>query len=203
MKILNEHFLNAAPYTYLLILHPDESVKEKIMEQKKLFSEKLECPSCLYSRPHITLIKFAQHTTMESRIVKRISNFAQTISPFSISLNNFGSFPSHTIYFNIQTKNQIIQLVKDMRDLHLPLKLDKDNKPHFITEPHITLARNLLPRQYEKGWLEWSNQNFSAKFMANEMTLLKRKDTTSKYQLAGTFTFAGKKEQVQQGSLFI
>ncbi|ANI88653.1 hypothetical protein A9P82_04735 [Arachidicoccus ginsenosidimutans] len=202
MKLLNNLSVNLVPYTYLLILHPDESVREKILEQKKLFAEKLECPSCLHSKPHITLLKFTQYNSLETRIVKRISNFAQTISPFSISLNGFGSFPSHTIYFNVQTKNEIISLVKNLRELHLPLKMDKDNKPHFITEPHITLARKLLPYQYEKGWLEWSNQNFTARFPASEMILLKRRNITSNFQLVKTFSFAGKKEQVQQGSLF-
>lgn len=202
MKIFDALSVHPVPYTYLLILHPDESVRDKIMEHKKSFSEKLECPSCLYSRPHVTLVKFTQYNSLEARIVKRIAAFAQTISPFSISLNGFGSFPSHTIYFNVQTKNDIIDLVKSLRDLHLPLKLDKDNKPHFITEPHITLARKLLPWQYEKGWLEWSRLNSSARFISNEMILLKRRDNVSNYQTVGTFSFLGKKEEVKQSSLF-
>lgn len=202
MKIFDNLSVHLVPYTYLLILHPDESVREKIMEQKKTFSQKLECPSCLYSRPHITLVKFTQYNSLEPRIVKKIVSLAQTISPFSISLNGFGSFPSHTIFFNIQTKNEIVSLVKNLREMHLPLKLDKDNKPHFITEPHLTLARKLLPWQYEKGWLEWSHINFSAKFMSNEMILLKRRDNVSNYQTVGTYSFLGKKEEVKQSSLF-
>jgi hypothetical protein len=31
------------------------------------------------------------------------------------------------------------------------LKLNDDNKPYFITEPHLTIARKLQPWQYEKG----------------------------------------------------
>lgn len=189
-------------YTYLLILHPDESVNEKIMEQKRMFAEKYECPSCLYSKPHLTLIKFFQVPAMEPLFLKRMANFASTINTFKIQLNSFGSFPTHTIYFNVQTKNEIIQLVKNLRGLHLPLKIDKDLKPHFITEPHITLARKLLPWQYEKGWLEWSHQDFSTGFMANEMVLLKRTDEKSKYQIAGNFFFEGRPQSVQQVLLF-
>lgn len=201
MKIFDSLSVHPVPYTYLLILHPDESVRDKIMEHKKSFAEKLECPSCLYSKPHITLVKFTQYNSLEARIVKRIASFAQTISPFGVCLNGFGGFPSHTIYFNVQTKNDIVGLAKDLRELHLPLKLDKDNKPHFITEPHITLARKLLPWQYEKGWLQWSGQHFTAKFTTSEMILLKRRDNVSNYQTVGTFSFLGKKEQVRQAPL--
>lgn len=203
MNIFNNLSVQPVAHTYLLILHPDQAVYEKIMEQKKLFADKLDCPSCQYSRPHITLIKFTQYDSLEQRITRRIELFAQTVSPFSISLNGFGSFPSHTIYFNVQTKNEIIGLTKNLRELHLPLKMDKDNKPHFITEPHLTLARKLLPWQYEKGWLEWSHLHFTAKFMAGEMILLKRKNNVSSYRQAGAFSFAGKKEQIRQASLFV
>ncbi|HEU0226956.1 MAG TPA: 2'-5' RNA ligase family protein [Arachidicoccus soli] len=190
------------PYTYLLILHPDESVNGKIMEQKKAFAEKNECPSCVYSKPHITLIKFFQATTMESLLVRRICNYAQSVSSFNIRINGFGSFPSHTIYIKVQTKNEIIQLVKNLRELQLPLKFDKDHKPHFITEPHITIARKLLPWQYEKGWLEWSHLDFSASFMTNDMVLLKRKDERSKYQIVAYFPFEGKRQTIQQTFMF-
>jgi 2'-5' RNA ligase len=189
-------------YTYLLILHPDESVNEKIMEQKKYFAKKYECPSCLYSKPHITLIKFFHLAAIESLCIRRINNFARGITPFPVQLNGFGSFPSHTIYFSVQTKNEIIDLVKSLRGLHLPLKIDKDFQPHFITEPHITLARKLLPRQFEQGWLQWHQQDFLAKFMVTEMTLLKRRDMKSKYQIVSNFCFEGKPEQVQQTLLF-
>ncbi len=55
------------------------------------------------------------------------------------------------------------------------MKIDKDNKPYFITEPHLTIARKLLPWQYEKGWLEYQHRNFHGRFIADHALLLKRK----------------------------
>ncbi len=54
------------------------------------------------------------------------------------------------------------------------MKLNDENKPHFILEPYITIARKLQPWQYEKGWLEYSNRNFTGRFIADGMLLLKR-----------------------------
>jgi 2'-5' RNA ligase len=202
---MNNSYIETAKgteYEYLLILSPDESVWEKIMEQKKQFAEKYDCPSCLYAEPHITLVKFTQYTAYESRVLQRIRHYANTLSPIDIALNGFGCFPTHTIYINVTTKNEIIETVKGMRHFQPVLKPDKDHKPHFITEPHITLARKLQAWQYEKGWLEWQHNHFSAKFSVNKMTLLKRKNESNGYKVVETFSFMGKKEKVRQGMLF-
>ncbi len=83
---------------------------------------------------------------------------------FKLELKDYGSFPSHTIYINVLSKIPVQTLVKDIRsETQRLMKLDDDNKPHFITEPHLTIARKLLPWQYEKGWLEYSNRQFHRK----------------------------------------
>ena len=187
---------------YLLILSPDESVWEKVMEEKKQFAEKYECSSCLYAKPHITLVKFTQYPVFEPRILQKMRQYAHTLTPIDISLNGFGSFPSHTIYINITTKNEIIETVKGMRDFQSVLKMDKDHKPHFITEPHITLARKLQVWQYEKGWLEWQQRHFSAKFRVNKMTLLKRRSESNGYRVVEGFPFMEKRTTIHQGLLF-
>ena len=46
------------------------------------------------------------------------------------------------------------------------MTLNKDNKPHFMNDPHLTVARKLLPWQYEKGWLDYSHRHFTGRFIA-------------------------------------
>ena len=72
--------------------------------------------------------------------------------PFKVELKDFGSFPSHTIYINVTSKLPIQNLVKrSAQDAQRLMKLNDENKPHFIMEPYIAIGRKLKPWQYEKG----------------------------------------------------
>jgi 2'-5' RNA ligase len=134
---------------------------------------------------------------------------AMASPPFKVELKDFGSFPTHTIYINVTSKLPIQNLVKGMRtDGQRLMKLNDDNKPQYIMEPHLTIARKLKPWQYEKGWLEYSNRHFTGRFIANSMTLLKRLAIESpeghrlKYQVAGSFEFQNLPVTTKQGELF-
>ena len=94
-------------------------------------------------------------------------------------------------------------LVKHIRaETQRLMKFDEDNKPHFILEPHLTVARKLLPWQYEKGWLEYSHRQFTGRFIADAMLLLKRPVGEMKYQIAGRFEFQNLPVLNTQGNLF-
>jgi 2'-5' RNA ligase len=81
------------------------------------------------------------------------------------------------------------------------MKIDKDNKPHFITEPHLTIARKLQPWQYEKGWQQLEHAGFHGRFIASHALLLKRKEGEY-YKQVEKFAFEGVKEEVKQTNLF-
>lgn len=188
---------------YLLIIQPNNDVKEKVNALKKSFAEKYECPQALHSKPHLTLLRFMQYAMNEKNIVRKLESLVNKHSSFMVSLNDFASFPTHTIYVNVETKNNIIDLVKSLKPAQAFLKYDKEHKPHFITTPHLTIARKLLSWQYEKGWLELSNTHFNASFMVNDILLLKRNIEQKHYTVAATFELMGKKEiVVEQVSLF-
>jgi hypothetical protein len=82
------------------------------------------------------------------------------------------------------------------------MKLNDDNKPHFIMEPHLAIARKLLPWQYEKGWLEFSNLHFTGRFIADAMLLLRRPLDEIKYQVVQRFEFQNLPVSTVQGDLF-
>lgn len=188
---------------YLLIIQPHEDLYNKIMDIKKQFAEKYDCPTAMYSKPHITLINFVQWEMQEKKFVSRLKNIFESTAPFQVSINGFGNFPTHTIYANVQTKNDIINLVKSTKSAQYLLSFNAKNKAHFITEPHISIARKLLPWQYEKGWLEYSNTSFSASFMVDEVVLLKRHIDTKKYKVVTSFFLLNKPSKIAiQTSLF-
>jgi len=123
---------------------------------------------------------------------------------FKIELRDFGSFPSHTIYINVTTKVPVQNLTKTIRaETQRLMKLNDDNKPYFIMEPHLTIARKLQPWQYEKGWLEYSTKNFTGRFIADGMLLLKRPVGEVKYQIVKRFEFQNLPVVTKQGELFV
>ena len=83
------------------------------------------------------------------------------------------------------------------------MTLNKDNKPHFIDDPHITIARKLLPWQYEKGWLDYSHRHFTGRFIADAMLLLKRRVGNKAYQIVQRFEFMNLPVTTKQGDLFM
>ena len=196
-------------YEYLLVLSPHEELWNRIVKVKEDFAKQYKSDYARWGKPHITLVNFVQYAMMEERIVSRLHNIAMGFPPFKVELKDYGSFPSHTIYINITSKLQVQNLVKNIRtESQRLMKLNDDKKPHFIMEPHLTIARKLKPWQYEKGWLEYSHKHFTGRFIANEMTLLKRLAVESpegyrmKYQVAATFQFQNLPVITKQGELF-
>ena len=125
------------------------------------------------------------------------------ITPFKIELNGFGSFPTHTIYVNVSTKVPIQEVVRELKSAGQLMTLNKDHKPHFIEESHLTVCRKLKPWQYEQGWLEYSHKHFSGRFIADSMLLLKRPAGEKGYQPIMRFEFQNLPVTTKQASLFM
>ena len=190
-------------YEYLLVLSPHEELWKKIVKVKEQFAEDYKSDHAKWGKPHVTLVNFVQYEMMEERIMNRLKMVAMGHYPFKVELKDFGSFPSHTIYINVTSKIPIQTLVKGIRkETQRLMKLSDDNKPHFIIEPHLTIARKLQPWQYEKAWLEYSNKHFTGRFIADSMLLLKRPVGEMKYQVAGRFEFQNLPVTTKQGELF-
>jgi 2'-5' RNA ligase len=187
---------------YLLVLEPHEALQQQILQLKKHFAESYDCPTAVYSKPHITLLSCLQYTMAETRWIPRLERIIAAADPFMVELSDFGSFPTHTIFIQVKTKNTIIELVKSLRPLQPMIKTDKEHKPHFIMDPHMTIARKLLPWQYEKGWLEYSNTQFTGKFMANHVLLMRKQMDAKKYEVIQRFKLLGHKQTIEQSSLF-
>jgi 2'-5' RNA ligase len=203
MKIKSSFIPPYETFEYRIILQPHEYLCDKINAIKKSFAETFELPVYRYAKPNITLVRFTQYEMMEEKIINRLQNIAMSNAPFAIELKDFGSFPTHSIFINVATKTNIVALVKEIKSLQKFMKLDDEHKPHFITEPFITIAAKLLPWQYEKAWLEYSNTTFTAMFMVSEILLVKRKVGEKKYQTVKHFQFLNQKISVKQTALFI
>jgi 2'-5' RNA ligase len=199
---------------YQLVLNPHEDLRNKIMQVKKEFSEKYKASVALYSKPHITLVNFVQFEMIEERLVNRLKTIAAGYHPFKVDLKDYGSIPTHTIFINIESKQQVQNLGKVLKPAQQLMTLNKDNKPHFINDPYLTIARKLLPWQYEQGWLDYSHRYFTGGFMADGMLLLKRPlvsqsnrpgltEKPKNYQIVQRFEFMNLPVNTKQGELFM
>ncbi|MDZ4795602.1 MAG: 2'-5' RNA ligase family protein [Bacteroidota bacterium] len=207
-----ETIVNTIPgyrvYEYLLVLSPHEELWNRIMKVKEDFATVYKSDHARWGKPQIILANFHQYGMIEDRIINRLRTVAMGYPPFKVELKDFGSFPSHSIYINVTSKLPVQGLVKEIRtDGQRLMKLNEDNKPHFIMEPYLTIARKLKPWQYEKGWLEYSNKHFTGRFIADSMTLLKRPVGESdgyrmKYHIAQKFEFQNLPVATKQGELF-
>lgn len=194
---------------YLIVLKPNESEYDKIQKIKEEFSKKYNLSVAGLSHPQIALARFFQFKTLERRIIIHLNTIARARSAFMVRMENFGSFPSHTIFINVKSK-QSNNLVKELKMARKIMTMDQENKPHFITDPYFVIARKLLPWQYEQGWKEYSCRHFSGCFMAESMWLLKRPvmisanglTTAGSYQNAAQFKFLNSPIAAVQSDLF-
>ena len=191
-------------YEYLLVLNPHEELRNKIRQVKQEFYDTYKAPTAIGGKPHVSLVNFVQYEMMEERLINRLKVVAMGYPPFKVELKDFGSFPSHTIYINVLSKIPVQGLIKQIRtEAQRLMKLNDDNKPHFIDDPYIMVARKLLPWQYEKGWLEYSHRHFTGRFIADSMLLLKRRQGDRAYQIVQRLEFMNLPVTTKQGELFV
>lgn len=190
-------------FEYLLVLNPHEDLSNKINTMRKAFNKELQISGVPGSKANLALVKFEQREMMESRIVNKLHTIAMGYPPFKVELKNFGSFPAHTIFINVTSKIPIQQLVKRIRtEAGKWMKYDPDKAPHFMLEPHFTLGMKLKPWQYEKAWLEYSQKQWTARFIATEMVLLKRVAGERNWIVANRFKLENLPVETKQGELF-
>ena len=187
---------------YLMVLSPREDLWQTIMNIKVDFASKYRHPMACATKPHLTLLKFYQAEANENRFVKKFDNICVQQPTIKIELKDYDTFPSHTIFIKVPSKVPILNLVKALKEAQPLLKYEPDVKPFFMAEPHITIARQLVPWQHEKAWLEFSNSSFTGRFIAHKMTLLKRVVGNKHYQLVKDFYFKNLPPDVTQVSLF-
>lgn len=188
---------------YMLLLNPNQDLRERIMKVKQQFAENFEAGYAVRSKPHILLATFMGWDMMEEKITQKLKHISMGTAPFKIEIKDFGSFPSHSIHLNVTSKIPFTSLVKALRSAQRLMKADPAHDPHFINEPYINIARKLLPWQYEKAWLQYSRKHFTGKFIADGMLLVKRREGSKSWQVVERYEFQNLPVTTTQGMLFV
>jgi 2'-5' RNA ligase len=186
---------------YKLVVPLSESLEHKIHALRKEFGDKYAYKADP-GRPHLTLVMFSQLSMMEERIIQKLGTIAMGETPFRMEMKDFGSFPAHTIYINITTKEPVKKLMRSVKEIQRLLRTDIDHKAHFLSDPVISIARRLKPWQYEKGWLEFSHRQFTGRCIADALLLLKRAEGTIPWQIAARLELQNLPVNSRQQELF-
>ena len=192
-------------YEYMLIINPHEALQEKIKGVRNDFEAAFKIEHKMGGRPNVGLVQWMQYEMMEKRVVDKLKLVGMGFPPFKIELRDFGSYPSHSIFIKMVSIEPVKKLIREIREQSQALmKLNKETKPHFFDESNITIARKLVPWQYEKAWLEYSCKHFTGRFIADGMLLLKRQNKSSPWQIVQRFEFANLpvNMQAEQRQLF-
>ena len=186
---------------YKLVIPLPDALQQKIAAIRTEFGQHYSYTAD-QGRVHVVLVMFRQLEMMEDKIKQRLKTIAMGEPPFKIELKDYGSYPSHSIFVNIPTREPVKKLIRSLKDIQSILRTDKDHKAHFLQEPVITIARKLKPWQYEKAWLEYSHREFTGRFIAEAILLLKRPEGTIPWQIMERMELQNLPVITKQGGLF-
>jgi 2''-5'' RNA ligase len=198
MNTLFPHAHGFSLYEYLLIIEPTERAQKEIQAFKRYFIKNYPYRNAIVSKAHITLARFVQYGSFESRIIQRLQSLASHVAPFDIILDGFGTF-GHTIFVDVVPSEPMAQLINMHRQELRPLL---GSRGTFASKPHITIARKLTPDQNNVVWPMWRRTLYRSSFRAKNITLLRRPAGTHGYALVKRFSFLGLPSFSTQGRLF-
>lgn len=178
-------------YEYLLIVHPDEKVFNKLKEEKENFSSDYNVNIAKKTLPHITVANFIAKESMEETLVKWMHKIISSQQNFTVMLNNFSGFPlSKTVYARVQSHEPFKQLVTSLKVINQYITGNGCLPVKFISNPHLSIARSLQPNVYENAIMDYSHKTFNASFRVNELVLLKRQNKYDKCKRVNVFKLA-------------
>lgn len=185
---------------YQLVLLPHEELRSRIIQYRKDFANQYQLRQ-VPTAAHLTLVRFSTIAMQEEKFRTRFKQVAMGIQPFKVEIRNFGSYPTHSIWFNVVTRAPIESLTRELKVFRKLMKTSQA-EPHFLEDPNFLLARKLVPWQYEQAWKEYSHRSFTARFIAEDMMLLKKTAGSSRWQVVERFEFMNLPVLTKQGELF-
>lgn len=186
---------------YRLIIPLSEALQQSMMQVRKDLHERYRIPLPFELKPSLTILHCHAYEGMEAKLLERMQQVATRSSAFKVELQNFAAYPSHTIYIHVATRSPFNELTKELKIVKSLTKVP-DHDPHFINEPHLLIAQKLKPFQFTRMWMDCEHTQFTGRFMASSMVLLKRSVTSNQYEEIRRFEFASLAQSVKQGTLF-
>ncbi|WP_207632652.1 2'-5' RNA ligase family protein [Foetidibacter luteolus] len=178
-------------YEYLLVVHPAKEVYEQLVAEKQNFYNAYQERIAIKTLPHITIANFMAKEAMEETLIRYMHRIVGSHKSFEVMLNNFSGFPSSkTLYVRVQEHEPFKQMAASLKMLEQYINSNGCPKPFFISHPHLTIARRIQERVYDKAMLDYSQKVFHASFTVGELVLLRRKSQYDKCETVNVFRLA-------------
>lgn len=174
MPLTVNSFLKQDLCEYLLVVHTDAIVKNKINSEKQSFGEKYGVKISDKNKPHITIAGFFAREAMEETIIRWMQRILCSTQSFSVSLNNFSGFPPDTIYLRVQNPAPFQLLAGDLQVIDTYVRSNDCPPACFIKTPHLAIASKLTEALYQQAVMDYSQRTFHETFVADELVLLRK-----------------------------
>jgi 2'-5' RNA ligase len=188
-------------HEYRLVVDLPEALRERIAHLRARLHERHRVKSPFELKPSLTVLHCHAFEKTEPRLLERLAQLAMAMDPFRVELENFSAYPSHTIYINVPTRSPFQDLVKELKKLKWLMNI-QGHEPHFIPEPHLILAQHLKPMPFIGMWMECEHSEFSGRFIADRLTLLRRTSESGRWEEVRVLELLQLASAVKQGELF-
>jgi 2'-5' RNA ligase len=194
MRPVNNTFALRAPahdlWEYMLVAYPDKEVTEKIISEQQLLDQSYEQQIALRSKPHIPIASFLAKEVMEITLNRWIQNVCNLHHGFDVTLNNYSSFPPHTIYLRILDPLPLRKLANQLKIIDAFIQTNDLPNAWLATTPYVAVASKLPEHVHDMAIKEYAQRCFCETFRVEKIVLLKRSWEGAKYELVNTFTLA-------------
>jgi 2'-5' RNA ligase len=186
---------------YRLVVPLPEALQDRVHNLRKSLHERHGVKFPFELKPSLTVLRCHAFERVEARLVEKLQHVAMSFHPFKVELKDFSAYPSHTVYIDVPTRSPFHELVKSLKKAKWLMNIP-DHEPHFINEPHLIIAQKLKPMQFIKMWMECEHSQFTGRFMADSLLLLKRSEISKRYEVLRRMELMSLPMDVKQGELF-
>jgi 2'-5' RNA ligase len=179
-------------WEYLLLITPPEDAIRHIYKIKKEVGLRYGSRHALNSDARISLLKFLLVKGYEKQLLEELFCFCLNRMPFEIELNNFGVFPRHTLYVNVQENEGLKKLQNGLIMLLTASVPVRNEHLQAIRKHFMTIAGKLNPLQFESVSNEYRKKKISSSFNVRNIVLLKRPcdgNNSVNYRWTGSHSF--------------
>lgn len=170
--------------SYRLILDPPPATKHKIAAARARFDAFFRGTPVAGGSPFVYLSSFFVYDTGEDMVIDQLSRIALGAMPFKIHLKGFGHLEEKEIYIQIAETGWVSAVIDKIGQVRTSWTGER-----FNPLPRISLARNLLPWQFERVWPYFENEPFQSRFVIRGMRLLKQAPGYRSWQILRYFLF--------------
>ncbi|WP_018630751.1 2'-5' RNA ligase family protein [Niabella aurantiaca] len=169
---------------YRLILDPPPATKRKIAAARTRLDAFFPGTPIAEGSPFVYLASFFVYDTAEDAVIDQLNRIALGAMPFKIHLKGYGHLEEKEICIQIAETGWVSGVIDKIAQVRMPWTGER-----FNPLPRISLARNLLPWQFERIWPYFEKEPFQSRFVVNGMRLLKQAPGYRSWQILRHFLF--------------